>query len=92
MNASPWAAWIVDAVIAIAVLEALVLVAFNAFTGRGLPWRDLIANLAAGLFLMAGIRLALADAPWPWLALCLGGAGAAHGLDLWRRARRPSPD
>ena len=89
MNAEPWVAWIVDAVLVVAVLEAVALVASNVVTGRGLAWRDLVANLGAGLFLMVGIRVAIADAPWPWLVLCLSGAGVAHGLDLWRRVRRP---
>lgn len=90
MSAAPWSAWIVDAVIGFALLEAAVLIGLRAATGRGLDWRDQIANLAAGLFLMAGIRVAIAAAPWPWLVLCLAGAGAAHGLDLWRRSHAPT--
>ena len=88
MNASGWAIWVVDGVLVVAVLEAVALIAFNRLTGRGLDWRDLAANLAAGLFLMAGIRIALAGAAWPWLLGCLSGAGLAHGVDLRRRIAR----
>lgn len=87
---APWVVWIVDAVLAIAMLEAMALIAFNLVTGRGLDWRDLIFNLGAGLCLMAGIRCVVAGAPLPWLMLCLAGAGSAHVVDLVRRARQTS--
>ena len=90
MNDAPWAAWIVDAALVVAVLEAVALVAYNASTGRGPAWRGLIANLAAGLCLMAGVRVAVAGAPWPWIAACLAGAGIAHVLDLRRRTGAPA--
>jgi uncharacterized membrane protein len=77
--------WLIYAVLAIAVLEAIVLVAFNALTGRGIDWRDQLANLAAGLFLMLGICIAVEGASWVGLALCLGAAGVAHVTDLKRR-------
>ncbi len=79
------ALWIADAVIAVALLEAVALLALNARTGRGPAWRHLIPNLMAGLCLMVGIRVAVVGAPWQWLALCLACAGVAHVLDLHAR-------
>jgi hypothetical protein len=70
---------IVDAVLALTVLEGLLLL----WRGRA----DLMATLLAGLALLAALRLALAGAAWPWLALALLAALAAHLADLARRWR-----
>jgi len=53
-----------------------------------LPKGPLLANLLAGLGLLAALRLrlSLADAGLAWVALALAAAGVAHLLDL--RARR----
>lgn len=70
---------IVDAALLLAAAEALAL----ALARR----RDLLATLLAGLCLLAAVRLALAGAPWPWLALSLLAALAAHLADMARRWR-----
>ncbi len=91
MNAGLGGSGIVDAVIAIAVLEAIVLVGYRWRTGRGIAIRRLLPNLAAGLLLMFGVRVALVGEPWPWLPVCLAAAGVAHLVDLrlrWDRADR----
>ena len=75
----------VDAVIAIAVLEAGFLIVHRWRTGRGLRGAALLANLGAGLLLLCGIRAALSGAVWPWLPACLAGAGLAHLADLHLR-------
>jgi hypothetical protein len=80
---------VVDAVIAITLLEAAGLIAYRWRTGRGLRAAVLLANLGAGLFLMFGLRAVLGGAVWPWLPVCLVGAGLAHLLDIrlrWTRS------
>lgn len=73
---------IVDAVIAIAMLEAVFLIAYRRRTGRGIAVARLLPNLAAGFLLMLGLRAAVTGAVWPWLPACLAGAGLAHLVDL----------
>lgn len=80
---------IVDAVIAITVLELAILLAHHRRTGRGLAPSELLPDLGAGLFLMLGIRAVLAGAAWPWLPVCLAGAGLSHLVHLIRRWPRP---
>lgn len=76
---------VVDLVIGLTLLEGAALIAYRRATGRGLPAADFVPNLAAGLCLMLALRGSLAGAAWPWIALCLLGAGLAHGADVWRR-------
>lgn len=81
-------AWLVDVAIAVLLLEALALVAYHRLTGRGLPVREWLPNLAAGLCLMFAARSALGPEPlWP-VAGWLAAAGLAHARDLARRWRR----
>lgn len=78
---------IVDAILLFTVLEAAILLAYRHRTGRGVPAQDLLAALAAGLCLMLALRAALVGSPWPWIALWLAAALAAHLADLRRRWR-----
>jgi len=78
---------IVDLILALVALEALVLVVWRARTGGGLAAIDLLPNLAAGASLLAALRLALGDAAWHWIALCLVAALVMHLIDLARRWR-----
>ena len=77
LSGHPLGALIVDAALLVSVAEAAAL----AVARRS----DLLATLLAGLGLLAAVRLALAGAAWPWLALALLAALAAH---LWDMARR----
>ena len=79
---------LLDAVIAFTLLEGVALWLYHATTGRGLAPRDYALNMVSGLCLMLAVRTALGDSPWPWIAVCLAGAGLAHGLDIWRRFQR----
>lgn len=67
----------VDAVMALVVVEAIVLVLLR----RG----DILPNLLAGFMLLAALRLVLGEAALPLIGLCLLGAGIAHAVDLRRR-------
>jgi hypothetical protein len=78
---------LVNAVVAFALIELVVLVAWHAVTGRGLSASDLVANLSAGLCLLGALRSVLAGSGWPVCALWLAAAGAAHATDLVRRWR-----
>ena len=78
---------LVDAAIAITVVELIVLFVRHRRAGRHREARALLANVGAGLCLMLAVRAALAGAAWPWLAACLAGAGAAHAVDLELRRR-----
>jgi hypothetical protein len=87
---------LVDAVVAVALMEVVALVAWRIATGRGLAAVDLVVNLSAGLCLLGALRCVLSGAAWPLCALWLAAAGAAHATDLVRRwravargARRP---
>lgn len=77
-----------DAILILVLVEALALPAWRARTGRGVPTRALLPNLAAGFFLMLAVRIALAPqlGPWP-IAACLTCALVAHLVDLAMRWR-----
>ena len=79
---------IVDAVIALAVLEGFALALHHRLTGRGVAPRDYLVNLLSGLCLMFALRSLLAGAAWFWPAWWLAAAGLAHGAALWSRWRR----
>ena len=80
--------WLIDTVIVFALVEGVALALYHRRTGRGVAVGEFAANLVAGLCLMLALRGAVADAGWPWMALCLLGAGVAHGTDVWRRWQR----
>lgn len=73
---------IADLLVGLIVLEALAL----AWRQPG-RLRQAWPSLAAGSGLALALRCALTGAPWPWLALCLAAAGAAHAVDVLRRWR-----
>jgi hypothetical protein len=81
--------WMVDAILLLVVVEAVALTIYQRITGSGVPVALLLTNLAAGFFLLVGIRVALSH-PNGWLlAPVLLAAGLAHIADLalrWRRA------
>ncbi len=82
---------LVDAVIALTLMEIVVLFAYHRITGRGLAPRDFFSNMLSGLFLMFALRCSLADVGWPWIVLFLASAGLAHALDMesrWSRQRQ----
>ena len=81
-------ALLVDFVIAFTLIEAAALMAYRAWTGRGVAWRDIGLNMLSGLLLMLALRGLVRDAGGAWIALALLGAGVAHGADIWLRWRR----
>ncbi len=83
--APPWLITLVALIVAAMGLEALVLLAWYRRTGRGLPPRNLLPNLAAGGSLMGALLVLLSGAPLVLLLGLLAAAGVAHVLDLQRR-------
>jgi hypothetical protein len=77
---------VVDLIIAFVVLEAILVVAFRRWTGRGPSVGGFLACILPGLMLMLALRAALVGADWPWIALCLSAALVGHLTDLYRRA------
>jgi hypothetical protein len=73
---------IVDAILALMVLELIVLIIVRKKTGRGLTTGKLLVSLSAGAALLLALHAALVGKPWqgvaPWLIVAL----AAHLLDL----------
>jgi hypothetical protein len=68
------------------VLEVAFLLAYRAFTGRGLPTRQVFTAVGAGAGLFLALRFALADPPQTGpIALFLMLALVAHLLDLRSR-------
>ena len=78
---------IVDLILLLVLLEAALLAWHHRRTGRGLSPRALLPNLFSGAALLAAVRLALAQAPWLWVAGALSCALLAHLADLRQRWR-----
>lgn len=75
----------VDLVLAFAVLEGAVLVAWRYRTGRGLAAAEVLSLLVPGVWLLLALRCSVTGAWWGWIAVCLLGALGAHLVDLGRR-------
>ena len=78
---------IVDILLVLMVIEAIALIAFHRRSGAGIKTRHVLSNLIAGMCLFLALRLALTDAPWPWIGAGLGAALLAHLADLKSRWR-----
>lgn len=78
---------IIDFILAFVAVEAVLLIAYARRVGIGMPLGDVIVCILPGVMLMLALRGALAEAGWPWIALCLVGALAGHLADLRRRLR-----
>lgn len=84
-------AWIVDAIIVLVVIEGLILVAYRARTGGGLPVVGTLANLSSGAALLLALRAALSDASFTPVLALLSVALIAHAVDLASRWEAASP-
>lgn len=77
----------VDLALLLLAIEAVGLVLWHRWAGRGPAPIRILPTLAAGGFLLLALRAGLADAGDAPLLLCLAGALVAHLVDL--RARWP---
>jgi hypothetical protein len=84
-------ATLVDVVLGMTVLEAVALLVWCSRTGTGIRAPDLLPNLAAGAFLILGLRLAIGGLEWYVIAPCLLASLGAHLVDLARRWHRAPP-
>lgn len=78
---------VIDVILALIVLEVIALVFLRMAKGRAVPLTGLLLTIAAGACLMLAVRAALTGADWPWIALALTAALAAHLADLRIRLR-----
>lgn len=76
---------IIDLILVSVLLEIAVLALVRRISTRAPRLLSLLPNLAAGFLLLLSLRAAIAEAPWPLIALPLGLALLAHLLDLWSR-------
>ena len=76
---------VIDLILILVLAEAVGLVLLRWTTGRGIAPSALLANLAAGAFLLAALRCGMSGAGDGWVGLCLALALVAHLTDL--RAR-----
>jgi hypothetical protein len=80
---------VVDAVLALMLIELFVLVLVRGRAGAMFRPLELMANFGAGAALLLALRFALRGSQWPPVALCLLLALCFHVWDLWsRRATR----
>jgi hypothetical protein len=91
MTASLPEAWLVDAIVVLVVVEGVILVAYRARTGGGLPVAGTLANLSSGAALLLALRVALSDASATAVLALLSVALIAHVADLASRWEAASP-
>ncbi|MGZ8260907.1 MAG: hypothetical protein ACXWUL_10205 [Caldimonas sp.] len=82
---------IVDAILALVIVEAALLLILRRRLGHGPSFVAIVGNLGAGLFLLLALRAALVGSEWPWMAASLALALLAHLIDIAQRWRRPPP-
>ncbi|MDM0113821.1 hypothetical protein QTI66_16800 [Variovorax sp. J22R133] len=85
MSAHLAIALLVDAVIAITLIECAALWLLRRPTAQAPAARGLWATLASGLCLMFALHCAVRGSDAVWIALFLFAAGVAHATDLWLR-------
>ncbi len=78
---------IIDAILALMVLEAAAIAVWHRASGRPPRLGDVAGTLVSGAALLLAVRAALTGAPWPVIALALLGALIAHATDLIARRR-----
>lgn len=78
---------IVDAILALIVVEAMLLTVLHRRFGVGMPPTDLAGYLVSGAALLLALRSALVGSPWTTTASWLAVALVAHLVDLVRRWR-----
>jgi hypothetical protein len=76
---------VVDAILAMIVIQFAGLAWLHRRRGIGPSPRDLWPTLAAGAALLLALRAALVGAHWTWVAASLALALAAHLADIHRR-------
>lgn len=79
---------IIDIILGLMALELLALFALRRRMATGPSHLEIVASLAAGLFLLLALRTALNGGPWEAIAAALLGSLVAHITDQWLRWTR----
>lgn len=79
---------IVDIILGLMAVETIALFALRRRIGRGPSPLAIVSALAAGLFLLVALRIALTGGPWQAIAAALLGSLLAHVTDTWLRWSR----
>ena len=79
---------IIDIILGLMALEMLALFALRRRLGSGPSGLEIVASLAAGLFLLLALRVALTGGAWEVIAAALLGSLIAHVTDQWLRWTR----
>jgi hypothetical protein len=82
---------IVEAIIALMILEALLVLAYRRTRGRGPASLAFVSNHCSGICLLLALRASLGGAAWPWIALALLGSLLGHLVDLSLRWNARAP-
>lgn len=82
---------IVDLILILVAFEALALLAWRVWRGRGPSVPALASNLASGAALMLAVRAALTGSDWTVVAACLAGSLVAHVTEMCLRLRSEPP-
>jgi hypothetical protein len=77
-------------IVVLMLVEAVLLLAWRARTGGGVPAAGVLCVLASGIFLMLAVRAALTSAGIASVAGWLLAALVAHVTDVLSRWQRPS--
>ena len=78
---------IINALMALLVAEAVLLIALRRHRGLAVASLDAACIVVPGLCLMWAVQLALTDADWRMIGLVLAAGGLVHALDVVRRLR-----
>ena len=78
---------IVDIMIVFVIVEVIVLLVYERFTGRGVAPYSLLVNVGAGGSLMLALRAVFSEADWTIIAACLVASLVFHALDILQRWR-----
>lgn len=74
----------IEAILALTMIEWVLLAAYYRRNGRGVAPADVSRNLVAGMFLLVALREALVGGWWGWIACSLAASLLAHLADLHR--------
>lgn len=83
---------ITDIILGLMALELLAFFALRRLLNAGPSPLEIVASLAAGLFLILALRVALAGGSWEAMAAALLGSLVAHVTDQWLRWTRTLSD
>jgi hypothetical protein len=83
---------ITDIILGLMALELLAFFALRRRMNAGPSPLEIVASLAAGLFLILALRTALTGGPWEAIAAALLGSLVAHVTDQWLRWTRTLSD